>query len=339
MQWLVDGSQAGDVLWFHFSGHGEQVKDGSGDEADGKDEALVPIDARATRALIADDVINECLVENLPEGVTLYAVFDCCHSGTMMDLPFIYDEIGNRFRRDENVEEKGDGRVVMISGCLNEQKSADLGADIFKGIRKSVGALSRNLYKRLDKGYSWQGLIAEVRVAIAGGNLSQVPQLEVNSRRINPDDIAYAEAFGQSRKGEATRSNVPPPTDASQVPTHLLEVYESKGIRIKGMKKYLAFAQQKSKIFTHMFSRRYGRAKDFLKVRFGGGSRGRSSSRGNGDDDDDDNSSRKKSKKSRKSKRRQWSTKRSSRHRRRNDTYSSSYSGDYSDYSSRDYSY
>ena len=38
MQWLIKGAQPGDALFFHFSGHGGQVKDISGDEADGMDE-------------------------------------------------------------------------------------------------------------------------------------------------------------------------------------------------------------------------------------------------------------------------------------------------------------
>ena len=38
----------GDVFYLHFSCHGEQVPDLNGDEPDGMDEAIVPIDAPAS---------------------------------------------------------------------------------------------------------------------------------------------------------------------------------------------------------------------------------------------------------------------------------------------------
>ena len=39
LKWLVAGSQPGDVLVFHYSGHGSQVRDRHGDELDdGLDE-------------------------------------------------------------------------------------------------------------------------------------------------------------------------------------------------------------------------------------------------------------------------------------------------------------
>lgn len=38
MHWLVEGAQATDSLFFHFSGHGGQTKDIDGDEEDALDE-------------------------------------------------------------------------------------------------------------------------------------------------------------------------------------------------------------------------------------------------------------------------------------------------------------
>ncbi len=82
----------GDVLFFAFSGHGEQVPDRSGDEVlDRKDEALVPYDyvaggaANARADVLDDDVrqlINEATARIGQEG-NLTLVFDCCHSGTL----------------------------------------------------------------------------------------------------------------------------------------------------------------------------------------------------------------------------------------------------------------
>lgn len=41
----------GDVLFFHFSGHGTQIPDRASEESDGKDEAICPTDMN----VIADD--------------------------------------------------------------------------------------------------------------------------------------------------------------------------------------------------------------------------------------------------------------------------------------------
>ena len=44
---LLDESKPNDVVVIHYSGHGQQIFDDNGDEADGLDEALVPYDALA----------------------------------------------------------------------------------------------------------------------------------------------------------------------------------------------------------------------------------------------------------------------------------------------------
>jgi hypothetical protein len=89
MQWLLEGAQPGDSLFFHYSGHGGQMPDDNGDEDDGMDETLIPVDYQ-TQGQIRDDTIFKLLVAPLPRGVTLVSVFDCCHSGTILDLPYMF---------------------------------------------------------------------------------------------------------------------------------------------------------------------------------------------------------------------------------------------------------
>ena len=40
---------------------------------------------------IVDDEMNALLVQQLPRGSRLTAIFDSCHSATALDLPNIYD--------------------------------------------------------------------------------------------------------------------------------------------------------------------------------------------------------------------------------------------------------
>lgn len=127
-QWLVQGVAPGDVLFFHFSGHGAQVPDKSGMEADGFNETILPVDySRAGQ--IADDILWASLVHPLPSGVRMTAIMDCCHSGTGLDLPYEWKMTGKhgsdgRWVEDVNpAHSKGD--VVLLSGCEDSQTSAD----------------------------------------------------------------------------------------------------------------------------------------------------------------------------------------------------------------------
>jgi Caspase domain len=76
----VTAAQPGDVIAIQYSGHGTQVKDLDGDETDGLDEALVPIDFTAGSFIIDDDLRS--LMVRIPVGVNVTCFMDCCHSGS-----------------------------------------------------------------------------------------------------------------------------------------------------------------------------------------------------------------------------------------------------------------
>jgi hypothetical protein len=78
---LVASAQPGDAVFIHYSGHGGKLRDDDGDEADGYDETLVPLDY-ASAGQIRDDDIFKVLVGPMAAGVTMTCIFDCCHSGT-----------------------------------------------------------------------------------------------------------------------------------------------------------------------------------------------------------------------------------------------------------------
>ena len=135
---------SGDVLVFHYSGHGSYVQDTNGDETDKRDEVLVPLDYTRT-GFITDDWLYENLVMKVPAGVNLIAFLDCCHSGTGFDLRFNYkslcrpkfiaDKMSTEYKATEWTDvfsfsiEKSlglvAGNVIMFSGCLDPQTSAD----------------------------------------------------------------------------------------------------------------------------------------------------------------------------------------------------------------------
>ncbi|KAJ7706612.1 caspase domain-containing protein [Mycena metata] len=81
---LVNDTQNGDKLFFHYCGHTIQVPSRSNSEEDGLDECLVPLDGE--EQMITDNELRARLVDTLPVGVSLVAVLDSCHSASLLDL-------------------------------------------------------------------------------------------------------------------------------------------------------------------------------------------------------------------------------------------------------------
>ena len=116
MRWLASGNQAGDSLLFHFSGHGGFQADTNGDESDGNDETILPVD-HARAGVIVDDELNALLVQQLAPGVRLTAIFDCCHSGSALDLPFTYYPDGRVKEQKSKMQKIGSiGKNLLKSG-------------------------------------------------------------------------------------------------------------------------------------------------------------------------------------------------------------------------------
>ncbi|KAF8531125.1 peptidase C14, caspase domain-containing protein [Gautieria morchelliformis] len=99
MEALLDGASPGENLFFFFAGHGDQITNLDHTEDDGKDEIILPLDWKLDETLdkedrkrysqiIIDDDMNNILVKRLPRGCRLTALFDSCHSGTILDLPY-----------------------------------------------------------------------------------------------------------------------------------------------------------------------------------------------------------------------------------------------------------
>ncbi|KAI0290173.1 caspase domain-containing protein [Russula brevipes] len=85
---LVSGAGPGDKFVFLYSGHSDQQPsyDEPEVEEDGQDEVIITCDEQR----IIDNELKHILVDGLPDDCFLVAIFDTCHSGTMLDLPHYY---------------------------------------------------------------------------------------------------------------------------------------------------------------------------------------------------------------------------------------------------------
>ena len=78
---LVQAAGPADSVYFHYSGHGSQVQDLNGDEADGLDETIVPQDGRSGDVRdIVDDELDTIFSRLRARSAII--VLDSCHSGT-----------------------------------------------------------------------------------------------------------------------------------------------------------------------------------------------------------------------------------------------------------------
>ncbi len=135
---LQSWSKELDVAVFHYSGHGTQQVDQSGDEPDHLDEGICPCDFR-TAGIIIDDDLYAILRQFNPKTKVL-AVLDCCHSESILDLPFEYFA-------DGTLSKTGLGftpNIIMLSGCRDSETSADAVV-----ANKAGGALTTALLKAL----------------------------------------------------------------------------------------------------------------------------------------------------------------------------------------------
>jgi hypothetical protein len=191
LHWLLDGARAGDVRVFHYSGHGSQVPDRHGDEVDdGLDEIICPYDLNWDDPFTDDDLY--AVVKDLPAGVNLTVVLDCCHSGTgLRDADGAASRARGRWisappahsrprRADAAVRRFGSRAAqrgaILIAGCRSDQVSADAYID-----GDYHGALTYFLCKAIaasPNGLTYRELIEQVRRALRENRFEQVPQLE-----------------------------------------------------------------------------------------------------------------------------------------------------------------
>jgi Metal-dependent hydrolases of the beta-lactamase superfamily II len=111
---LVLESEPGDCVYCHYSGHGAKVRDDNNDEADGYDETLVPLDY-GNSGMIRDDDLLKTLVIPMKKGVFVTSIMDCCHSGTVLDLPYTFKADGEQDSMAHNDNFNFDTMMSILS--------------------------------------------------------------------------------------------------------------------------------------------------------------------------------------------------------------------------------
>ncbi len=79
---LIDKTEAGDVAFFYYAGHGSRVRNSLSPEADKLDESLVPADAATGARDIRDKELRDLINRIIDRGGIATVVLDSCHSGS-----------------------------------------------------------------------------------------------------------------------------------------------------------------------------------------------------------------------------------------------------------------
>ncbi|THW46680.1 metacaspase [Aureobasidium pullulans] len=133
IDWLV--SEENTICFFHYSGHGGQIDDPQGRHPSGLLDTIVPVDFEEN-GQIDSDTLHQHLVSRLHPSSSLFLILDCCHSGSTLQLPFIYrsDDGGNA----QQVDAEGIGKHLMkdakhlITGGFSFNKEAQT-RDLYAG--------------------------------------------------------------------------------------------------------------------------------------------------------------------------------------------------------------
>lgn len=197
MKEFVAKTKPGDMLFFHYSGHGTQTLDRNGDERDRRDEAICPVD----NTLITDDEIRATLITKLPARTQLVMLLDCCHSGTGADLRYLYEDTStykqgvfpskyipsewkHSHRRYEFPRcQECNALVICISGCKDRQTSADTWSGT-----EYCGAMSMTFAEAWNKTRNSKGvadlssLIQHMSCTLKCKKYTQRPQIAFSKR-------------------------------------------------------------------------------------------------------------------------------------------------------------
>ena len=181
---LLVNSQAGDLLFFLFSGHGSYTIDRNNDEKNGYDEMIVSCDLQG----ILDDDLKSLIRTYLKADVTLFAMFDSCFSGSVLDLKYQYLDSLNYDTYTENPKDlETNGNVFMISGCTDQQTSADAFIN-----NKASGAMTWSLLEALKQkpNCNWRELIKNMRDLLKKSQYTQIPQFS-SGTFVNIDNSVF----------------------------------------------------------------------------------------------------------------------------------------------------
>ena len=182
---LASQSKHGDIVYVHFSGHGQQMKDVHNDEKDGLDECWIPYDAyrkpcekdRGEKHL-TDDEVNyylNAIRNKIGDTGKILVVIDACHSGDatrggedevvrgVEDIFeaikfFIWGDSADKGKTEVNPNAQvNKERWITISACKSDQVNIEMKSPavgkltyaIYNMVKESTGNDNNDFFRRI----------------------------------------------------------------------------------------------------------------------------------------------------------------------------------------------
>lgn len=207
---LTTRAQKGDVVVFHYSGHGQQIADDNGDEMDGYDESLVPFDAhmRYEKGVyegekhLRDDELDALFIKlrmKIGETGNLLVILDACHSGTATRglakargtfekmCPAGYNPVSSLEKENgmvtRNTASRGTEQGLAPMFVLSGASPSQLNYEAFDEEGNSVGSLSYAFNRAMrtsDKNTTYRALFEKIKVDMSVLAPNQQPMAEGN---------------------------------------------------------------------------------------------------------------------------------------------------------------
>jgi hypothetical protein len=205
-------------IWFHYSGHGSQVKDLNGDEIDKLDEIIVPIDYSKNGFITDDEIFN--IIKNSKCRTIL--LFDSCNSGSICDLQYAFEYDKGKVVASVNKSKSitTNPNIICMSGCKDNQTSADV---YVQSEARSVGAFTTSFLLALRKNRMNVDLFKlhnDICNILISSRLTQLPVLS---------------SSGSSPTYSFTRANIANPYTYTVPPSQLKIVQNNTGKEINNV--------------------------------------------------------------------------------------------------------
>jgi hypothetical protein len=251
------------LVIFQYSGHGSQVKDRTGNKADGLDSTLVPVNSRDLKGSyfdIVDDEIRELFEELSQYTANIVFIIDACHSGNPTrgagktrglpedDRP--QPEPGKRATTRGGAQLSGgemlamlprDQRYVAIAATLPHELANEKS---LPEVPKANGALTFYLLKALERAKpetTYRQLMNEVAGTVTSAFPSQHPQAEGDlGRPVFGGSASREDPFVEIKDVKGDVMTIKAGSAQGLAPGTVVAVYAPDALRLSGSDKKLA---------------------------------------------------------------------------------------------------
>jgi hypothetical protein len=172
---LIKNARENDFLYIYFSGHGIQIDDLNNDENDGKDESYVSLDFQK----VIDDELYS-IVKKHDKNIKIMFMFDCCHSGTIMDFPY------NLYGSSSSSIHKFKANCICLSGCRDQQYSYE--SQLGQSRHGALTYFFNEIMTTVNGPFTYKFLMNRLQDKLSRSNFNQ--NVQISSTKSIPWDSA-----------------------------------------------------------------------------------------------------------------------------------------------------